>query len=105
RRYAPNGVALGGLIANSCLPTTDRDLLSRFAARLNTTVVAFLPKEAGVIAAEKQRKTMVESEPDSEMAGLVRGLADAMVGLDPAKAPMPETMTDDEFFAFLQDGQ
>jgi len=102
RRYASNGVVLGGLIANSCLPDTDRDLLSRFAARLGTRVVQFLPRDPTVITAEKERRTVVEWAPDSELATLLRALADEVVALDPGAIPLPKTMTDDEFFAFLQ---
>jgi nitrogenase iron protein NifH len=102
RRYAPNGVALGGLIANSCVPETDRDLLTRFAARLGTRVAQFLPRDPAVIAAEKERRTVVEWAPDSELAAGVRTLAEEILSLDADAIPLPTTMTDDEFFTFLQ---
>jgi nitrogenase iron protein NifH len=103
RRYAPNGVTLGGIIANSCTPQTDRGLLDRFAARLNTRVVEFLPRDPLVMEAEKQRLTVIEHAPDSELAARLRTVAEEVIRFDPDAAALPATMTDDEFFAFLQE--
>jgi nitrogenase iron protein NifH len=102
RRYSANGVVLGGIIANSCLPETDRDLLSRFAERLGTRIVTFLPRDPDVIASEKVRRTVVEWAPESVFAKSVRALADEILALDPGTIGEPKTMTDDEFFTFLQ---
>jgi len=102
RRYAANGVVLGGIIANSVLPDTDRDLLSRFADRLGTRIATFLPRDLDVIAAEKNRKTVVEWAPEAVFATSVKKLAAEALILDPATVPEPKTMTDDEFFTFLQ---
>jgi nitrogenase iron protein NifH len=102
RRYATNGVVLGGIIANSVLPDTDRDLLTRFAARLGTKIVTFLPRDLDVIASEKERKTVVEWAPESVFATSVKKLAEEVLSLDPSTVPEPKTMTDDEFFTFLQ---
>jgi len=102
RRYATNGVALGGIVANSCLPDTDRDMLTRFAERLGTRIATFLPRDPNVIAAEKERRTVVEWAPDSVLAASLRTLADEALALDPSTVPQPKTMTDEEFFTFLQ---
>jgi nitrogenase iron protein NifH len=102
RRYSSNGVVLGGIIANSVLPETDRDLLTRFAARLGTRIITFLPRDLDVIAAENHRRTCVEWAPESVFAKSVGKLADEVLALDPAQVPAPNTMTDDEFFTFLQ---
>ena len=101
RRYAPNGVALAGIVANMCTADSDRRLLERFAVRLGTRVLAFLERNQTVIDAEKQRRTVIEWAPESPLAGTFRSLGEEILAFDADSAPEPVTMTDNEFFAFL----
>ena len=64
--------------------------------------MTFLPRDPDVIASEKERRTAVEWAPKSVFAQLVRAFAAEALALDPATMPPPKTMTDDEFFTFLQ---
>jgi nitrogenase iron protein NifH len=72
RHYGPNGVALGGLVANLRDPKADRGTLERFAALINTKVLAYIPRDPAVREAEFRRKTVVEHAPRSKA---VRALA------------------------------
>ena len=103
-RYASNGVALVGLVANSVTETTDRALLGRFAEALGTRILAFVPRDPAVPEAENRRHTVSEAAPESPAARALAALADEVRALDPASQPLPRTLSEDEFFAFVQGG-
>jgi nitrogenase iron protein NifH len=101
-RYAENGVALAGLVANSMLETSRRDVLLRFAEALDTRILAFLPRDPAVPEAENRRHTVSEDAPGSPAAVGLAALAADLRALDPAKLPLPRTLSEDEFFRFVQ---
>jgi nitrogenase iron protein NifH len=101
RRYGPNGVALTGIVANMRTADSDSDLVRRFAARLGTRILAFLDRNQTVVEAEKKRRTVIEWAPESPLASTLRSLGEEILAFDADSAPVPSTMTDDEFFAFL----
>ena len=75
-KFANRGnVRLGGIIGNSRNVDNERELLEEFAARLNTNLIAFIPRDKIVNQAEIQRKTVIEWAPDSEQAGVYKTLA------------------------------
>ncbi len=77
QRYAVSGkTKLGGLICNSRLVDNERELVSEFAAKLNTQLLYFLPRDNVVQRAECRRKTVVEYEPDCAQAREYRALAE-----------------------------
>lgn len=67
----PEGeVRLGGIIGNSRNTPNEYALLTEFARRLNTKLIAFIPRNVIVNKAENNRQTVIEYAPDSERAGL-----------------------------------
>jgi nitrogenase iron protein NifH len=101
-RYASNGVALAGIVANSMTESSNRDLLTRFATALNTRILAFLPKDPAVPDAENHRHTVSEYQPASPAAQALAALAAEVRTIDPLKQPLPRTLSEDEFFRFVQ---
>jgi len=101
-RYAANGVALAGLVANSMSETTNRDLLVRFAAALGTRILAFVPRDPALPDAENRRFTVTEAAPDSPAARAIAGLAETLRALDVTSLPLPRTLSEDDFFKFVQ---
>lgn len=76
RRFAARGkVRLAGIIGNSRNTPGERELLTEFAARLNTRLIAFVPRDKIVNIAENQRKTVLEYAPDAPQAEVYRKLA------------------------------
>ncbi len=100
--YAQNGVVLAGLIANLRSAGASRDKLERFAARLNTRILAYVPRDELIQEAERKRKTVVEYAPESAPAQVFRKLAADVRAIQTAAVPLPTPMEDDDFYAFME---
>ncbi len=78
-KYAQKGgVRLGGIICNSRNVDREIDLLSAFAAELNTQLIYFVPRNNVVQRAEINRKTVIEYAPEDHQAQEYRNLAKAI---------------------------
>ena len=76
RKFADSGsVRLGGIIGNSRNIDNERPLLEEFATRLNSRLVAFIPRDKIVNKAEVSRQTVIELAPDSAQATVYKSLA------------------------------
>jgi nitrogenase iron protein NifH len=100
--YGQNGVVLAGLVANLRSAAVDRAKLERFAAALSTRILAFIPRDETIQAAERRRMTVVEYAPGSESARCFAGLAETVRAIDPAAVPGPTPMEDEAFYAFME---
>ena len=81
QKYAENGVVrLGGLICNSRKVDNERQMIEKFAERLGTQMIHFVPRENDVQRAEIQRKTVIEWNPKCAQADEYRTLARAIDG-------------------------
>ncbi len=103
KTYHRNGVFLGGFIANLKSKEADRDMLQRFAEALSTRVLAFIPRDPEVQAAERKRLTVMESAPESAAALALASLAGEIQQADPGGAPLPTPLSDEEFFDFIKE--
>ncbi|MBD2202024.1 nitrogenase iron protein [Calothrix sp. FACHB-1219] len=75
-KYAHSGgVRLGGLICNSRNVDGEIELIEALAARLNTQMIHFVPRDNIVQHAELRRMTVIEYAPDSQQAEEYRTLA------------------------------
>ena len=89
-RFAGRGrVRLGGIIGNSRNIVNERELLQEFAARLNTRLIAFIPRDRMVHQAEINRKTVIEWAPQSEQAEVYRELASLVMENVDLSVPTP----------------
>jgi nitrogenase iron protein NifH len=75
-KYASTGgVRLGGLICNSRQTDKELDLAEALAAKLNSKLIHFVPRDNIVQHAELRRMTVIEYAPDSQQADEYRQLA------------------------------
>lgn len=100
--YSANGVVLAGLVANLRDVNTDRDRLHSFAKLLNSRILHFIERDPLITESERRRKTVMEYAPQSETADIFRAIANEIVNLDPSTVPLPTTLSEEQFFEFVQ---
>ena len=94
RKYAQSGgIRLAGIIHNGRSSVDNDGLLQAFATELGTTVAGKIPMSPLIGQAELERRTVVDSAPDSAPAQAFRALASVL--LDNRSGCIPEPMTDD----------
>jgi nitrogenase iron protein NifH len=94
-RYAARGpVRLGGIIGNSRGIANEQALLQEFAGRLNTKLVAYIPRDRTVNKAEIHRKTVIELAPTSPQAAVYRQLANFICENTALNVPTPLAFED-----------
>ena len=99
-KYAhTGGVRLGGLICNSRKVDREIELIETLAARLNTQMIHFVPRDNIVQHAELRRMTVNEYAPDSNQANEYRELARKIINNKNLTIPTPIEM--DELEALL----
>ena len=92
KRFAMRGgVRLGGIIGNSRNTPNEKELLEEFARRLNTKLVAFIPRNVIVNEAENRRQTVLQYAPESDQAAIYRNLADYITTNEDLSVPTPMT--------------
>ena len=90
KRFASRGsVRLAGIIGNSRNTPGEKELLKEFARRLNTRLVAFVPRDKVVNLAENQRQTVLQYAPDSEQAAIYSRLAETIWNNTELSIPTP----------------
>lgn len=100
RRFAVRGkVRLAGIIGNSRNTPGEKELLTEFATRLGTRLVAFVPRDKIVNLAENQRQTVLQYAPDSAQADVYRKLARAIWDNTELSVPTPITFEELEALA------
>lgn len=102
KRYSDGGgVRLGGLICNSRKVDNEEEMIDAFAKKLGTQMIYFLPRDNMVQRAEIHRKTVIDYDPESEMAGHYRSLAKSIDQNDMFVTPKP--MHTDDLEKILMD--
>jgi len=92
-KYASSGgVRLAGLICNSRNTDREDDLIVALAAKLNTQMVHFVPRDNIVQHAEIRRMTVIEYDPKCKQADEYRSLAQKIINNKMFKIPTPCTM-------------
>jgi nitrogenase iron protein NifH len=78
-KYAVNGkVRLGGIICNSRKVDNELALLKAFAEEIGSQLIYFVPRDNLVQRAEINKKTVIDFDPNSGLAGEYRNLAQAI---------------------------
>lgn len=96
--YANNGIALAGLVVNIKDQGADRGVVERFAAHINTDILAWIPRDPLIREAEYKRTTVVEMAPEAPISKTLRGLADHVIGLDVSNTPLPTPYDEESFY-------
>jgi len=100
-RFSGRGnVRLAGIIGNSRNVANEWELLTAFAEKLNTRLVAFIPREQTVHQAEIRRKTVIEWAPNSQQADVYRQLANLIVENNELTVPTPISFAELEELVF-----
>ena len=92
-KFAKTGtVRLGGLICNSRKVDNEREMIEKFAEKLGTKMIHFVPRHNDVQRAEINRKTVIEWNKDCEQAEEYRQLARAIAANTNLVIPTPLTI-------------
>lgn len=95
-KYANSGgVRLGGLICNERKTDKELELATALAAKLNSKLIHFVPRDNIVQHAELRRMTVLEYAPDSKQAGEYRTLANK-IHENAGNGTIPTPITMDE---------
>jgi nitrogenase iron protein NifH len=78
----------------------ERDLVAEFARRINSRLIAYIPRSRDVQVAELHRQTVVEYAPESDQAAVYRELGRTVYGNQKTSIPTPLEMDELESFAF-----
>ena len=90
KRFALRGqVRLGGIIGNGRNTPNEKELLEAFAKRLNTKLIAFIPRDVIVNKAENKRQTVLQYAPESAQAEVYRALSQAILHNEELVVPTP----------------
>ncbi len=90
KRFAlRGGVRLGGIIGNGRNTPREQELLEEFAARLNTRLISFIPRDGIVNKAENNRQTVLQYAPQSAQAEVYRQLGCAILENAALSVPTP----------------
>ncbi len=83
------GVKLGGIICNSRKIGNEYELVLEFARRINSHMIHFVKRDNIIQKYERQAKTVVEGEPESDAASDYRILAREISNNDNFSIPTP----------------
>ena len=98
-RFAIKHGKLGGIIGNERGTKNEREVISAFAKRIGTEMVAFIPRSELVSTAELCSKTIIEFAPDTDLATVYRSIAEH---IESQQAPViPKPLSDGELEAFI----
>ncbi len=102
RKFAQTGeVRLGGLICNSRMVDNEQEMIEKFAEKLGTHMIHFVPRHNDVQRAEINRKTVIDWDCEAEQADEYRALARAIDTND--KVVIPTPMEIEELETLLMD--
>jgi len=89
--FARLGNQLNGVICNSRNAENEEAIVNAFARELGSDLLAFIPKDPLVQTCERAGFSVIEKEPDSEIAKVYRKLARSIMKRDSACVPKPLT--------------
>ena len=92
--------SLAGVICNGRGQQKEEELVAEFARRVNSRLVAFIPRDRVVQLAELNRKTVIEYEPASGQAERYRTLATRVMENTSKTIPTPLEIDELETLAY-----
>jgi len=90
--------SLGGVICNAKNIEGEREL-EEFARRINSRLIAYVPRSRDVQVAELHKQTVVEYAPESDQAAVYQELARTIYGNETTSIPTPLEMDELESLA------
>ncbi len=102
--HVDEGVRLAGIIYNvKILDDTIRSSLERFADEIHARVLGFIEWDPRVKQAERARRTVFETDPDSDVAARFKALARTLGEPLPANLPLPAPLDRRAFLRMARD--
>ena len=95
KRFQRNGVRLAGIVGNYHTGAAYRERLPEFAAATHTRVLANLPFDPEVQAAEERRQTICDFAPQGQSATIIKALAAEL--LADGVLTTPEPLSEEDF--------
>ncbi len=99
--YFDNGIFLAGLIVNLRNNDADRNILIKFAKRLNTEILGFIRRSILVFESEMERKTVFEKAPHSQEARELAQIAEKLYR-HRSKYVRPTPMEEKDLLSFIK---
>ncbi len=90
---------LSGVICNSRNVPREEEIITEFAGRIGSELVAFIPKDDIVQDCERQGFSVLENAPNSAIADVYRKLAKSIMDCEHSAIPSP--MEDDNLRELL----
>jgi nitrogenase iron protein NifH len=90
-RYLDNGACLAGVVMNLRDNQADREPVERFLKAIETPILATIPRDRRMLAAELEGRSIIEHAPKSKIAKMIGDLAMHLMELNPddCKVPRP----------------
>ncbi len=103
KRFAEAGVSIkfGGLICNSRNTYREEEVVTRFASKINSRMLAKVPRAHEVQISEAEGTTVIETVPQSDQAQVYRDLAGSIMNNTNHHIPVP--MGQEELKAILKE--
>ncbi|ENN96061.1 nitrogenase reductase-like protein [Methanocaldococcus villosus KIN24-T80] len=89
KEFAKKGCRLAGLIYNVRGSLDAEDIVNEFAKRLGTKILEKIPNSLLISEAEIEGKTVIEYAPDSEIATIIKNLAEKIYKNNSGVIPEP----------------
>ena len=100
RHAGRNGSPLSGIIYNVRGVIDDPGLVKEFAERVGSSVVGAIPFDPLITESELYGRTVIESDPDSMIAGRFRELAETILTIE--KGITPHALSQEDLSDFAQ---
>ncbi|NLE04146.1 MAG: hypothetical protein GX638_04995, partial [Crenarchaeota archaeon] len=100
KRYSNPCGKLGGIIGNGRETKNEREVISAFAQKIGTQLVAYIPRSELIAQAELQSEPIIQYAPNSEIASIYKQIADYIELNKPPVTPNP--LSDEELESFFR---
>jgi nitrogenase iron protein NifH len=97
KRYSRHVTYLVGLLANALQKPDGVGTIEQFAAAIGSRVIGVVPNDERIRQAEKKAVPVSTFAKGSDLDGVFRKLADAVLACAPADCPPPRPLDDDRF--------
>lgn len=102
RRFASNGIGLGGLVLNQVDEFTNVEGMEMFARQLSSRIVAKVPRDPMIRRAEVLKRPIVDVAPDCEATRVFTELAELILNDQASDHPIPTPIEEADFDPFIE---
>lgn len=92
KTYEANEISLGGIIVNVRDNSSSLEHIKKFSEYTNTKILSTIPRDNLIGEAEKQKKTVIEKYPSSDVSKKLEILAEKILEINKKKSLKPRIM-------------